>query len=107
PPLFHLSLHDALPIFGNLLGPPLQSKRQRVPGPCSGADVLRRCPPAAETEVLQEDYFLVLSIHTAVLSVPAAHSVSVIFTFLCFKGAMLFAMSKSSSIVLTRLDIQR
>jgi regulator of nucleoside diphosphate kinase len=56
---------------------------------------------------LQEDYFLVLSIHTAVLSVPAAHSVSVIFIFLCFKGAMLFAMSKSPSIVLTRLDIQR
>src|SRR5690606_37027136 len=29
------------------------------------------------------------------------------FIFLCFKEAMLFAMSKSPSIVLTRLDIQR
>src|SRR5690606_8354649 len=39
--------------------------------------------------------------------VPAAHSGSVIFTFLCFKGAMLCAMSKSPSAVLTRVDTQR
>src|SRR5690606_1595745 len=95
------------PFIGNLLGPPLQSKRQRVPGPCSAADVLRRCPAAAERQVLQEDYFLVLSIHTAVLSVPAAHSVSVILCFLCLKGAVRLAVRKSRSIGLPRRDIQR